>query len=67
MRPACNLLLPWSNRISGGFVSAGDHGLATHRYGVAASHGIGFSSALDVVNATMKRVRRDLRSEAPGP
>ena len=63
------LLVPWSNRISGGFCFGGRYYvLAPNLEGEPLPiHGIGFSSAWDVVEATMTRAILVLRSDAPGP
>ena len=67
---ACNLLLPWSNRISGGgFLFAGTfHPLAPNLEGEPYPiHGNGFSSAWTVAAATARAVQLTLASDGPGP
>lgn len=66
---ACNLLVPWSNRISGGFNFDGRfYPLAPNLDGEPLPiHGIGFSSVWDVVEATTTRVSLAFQSQGPGP
>lgn len=67
---ACNLLLPWSNRISrGGFYFEGKfHALAPNLEGEPYPiHGNGFSSAWEVENAAPSAVELSLTSNGPGP
>lgn len=67
---ASNLLLPWSNRISGGgFQFAGKfHPLAPNLAGEPyPHHGNGFSSAWTVESAAMARAVLSLTSNGPGP
>jgi aldose 1-epimerase len=67
---ANNLLLPWSNRISGGgFRFAGKfHPLAPNLPGEPCPiHGNGFSSAWTVETAGAASVELSLASEGPGP
>lgn len=67
---ASNLLLPWSNRISGGgFQFAGKfHPLAPNLAGEPyPHHGNGFSSAWTVESAAEARVVLSLTSNGPGP
>lgn len=67
---ANNLLLPWSNRISGGgFHFAGRfHPLAPNLTGEPCPiHGNGFSSPWSVENAARDKVEVSLTSNGPGP
>jgi aldose 1-epimerase len=67
---ANNLLVPWSNRISGGgFHFRGRfHRLEPNVYGEPYPiHGSGFSSAWSVRNASAKMVELSLRSNGPAP
>jgi aldose 1-epimerase len=67
---ANNLLVPWSNRISGGGFSFGGRfralkpNLPGEPYPI---HGNGFSSAWAVENASAERVELSLTSNGPGP
>jgi aldose 1-epimerase len=64
------LLVPWSNRISGGgFTFAGKfHPLQPNLPGEPYPiHGNGFSSAWSVRNASAEKVELSLRSSGPGP
>jgi aldose 1-epimerase len=67
---ACNLLVPWSNRISqGGFAFEGRfHALEPNVPGEAFPiHGNGFSSPWRVIEQTSSSARLQLSSEGPGP
>ncbi|MER9136664.1 aldose 1-epimerase [Mesorhizobium sp. M0047] len=67
---ACNLLLPWSNRISsGGFTfDANFHELLPNLAGEPFPiHGNGFSKAWDVDSLTPDHARLSLTSGGPGP
>lgn len=69
-RLASNVLVPWSNRVSGGGFS-----FRGRRYELAPNlagepfpiHGNGFSSVWDVVERDGRSVRLRLESEGPGP
>jgi aldose 1-epimerase len=67
---ANNLLVPWSNRISGGGFHFGGrfHPLEPNLPGeLYPIHGNGFSSAWAVENASAERVELSLTSSGPGP
>ncbi len=69
-RLACNLLLPWSGRISGGGFSFGGrfHALAPNLEGEPCPiHGNGFESVWTVQHAGTGSVRLNLESDGPGP
>jgi aldose 1-epimerase len=67
---ANNLLVPWSNRISGGGFHFGgrfhplEPNLSGEPYPI---HGNGFSSAWSIENASTEKVELSLRSNGPGP
>jgi aldose 1-epimerase len=67
---ASNLLVPWSNRISGGGFHFGGrfHPLKPNLPGeLYPIHGSGFSSAWALENASAERVELSLTSNGPGP
>ena len=67
---ACNLMLPWSNRISGGGFTFEDtfHELLPNLAGEPFPvHGNGFSSAWTVDSLTPDRAQLSLVSHGPGP
>lgn len=67
---ACNLLVPWSGRISGGGFPIGDrfHALAPNLSGEPLPiHGNGFSSRWTVTEARSARAALTLSSSGPGP
>ncbi|WP_244571355.1 aldose 1-epimerase [Mesorhizobium carmichaelinearum] len=67
---ACNLLVPWSNRISGGGFTFDNtfHELLPNVAGEPFPiHGNGFSSAWDVDSLMPDKARLSLVSEGPGP
>ncbi len=67
---ACNVLVPWSNRIAGGGFSFGGrfHRLAPNLPGEPFPiHGNGFQSAWRVAAATAQSVTLALASDGPGP
>jgi aldose 1-epimerase len=67
---ACNLLLPWSNRISGGGFRFGGrfHALAANVPGEPSPiHGNGFSSVWQLSEAAGESATLRLASEGPGP
>jgi aldose 1-epimerase len=67
---ASNLLVPWSNRISGGGFRFGGrfHPLEPNVPGEPHPiHGNGFSSAWSVENASTERLELSLTSNGPGP
>lgn len=67
---ACNLLLPWSGRISGGGFAFGGafHPLAPNLPGEPLPiHGNGFDAAWSVLEAHPASVRLGLVSQGPGP
>ncbi|MER8528766.1 aldose 1-epimerase [Mesorhizobium sp. M0814] len=67
---ACNLLLPWSNRISGGgfIFESKFHELPANVAGEPFPvHGNGFSSAWNVDSLTQDKAKLSLISNGPGP
>lgn len=66
----CNLLLPWSNRISGGgfWFEGGFHALQSNLAGEPCPiHGNGFQSRWTVEERATSHVRLSLLSDGPGP
>ena len=66
---ASNLLVPWSNRISGGFHFGGKYyALEPNLDGEPLPiHGVGFSSPWEVVEAASSRASLVLQADGPGP